>query len=278
MKLHIAFSGGKTSGYMTKLLLDKVAFLYEDVKVVFANTGQENEATLDFVHRCDKEFGFNVVWVEANVLSDVKGVGTSFKIVDYHTASRDGKPFEDVIRKFGIPNRTWQICSRELKANTVRAYLRSLGWRKKDYVSAIGIRHDEIHRISANCERDRLIYPLAEWFKVDKMFINTWWATQTFNLTLKEHQGNCKWCWKKSKRKLLTLANETPEIFEFPARMELMYAKAGNPNRKERAVFFQNYTSTIELLEEARRGDFNPFVDKHYDEPNGCSESCEVFQ
>ena len=277
MRLHIAFSGGKTSGYMTKLLLDKVAFLYEDVKVVFANTGQENEETLEFVHRCDREFGFNVVWVEANVLSDVKGIGTSFKIVDYNTASRDGKPFEDVIRKFGIPNRTWQICSRELKANTVKAYLRSLGWKKKDYVSAIGIRHDEIHRISANCEKDRLIYPLAEWLKVDKLFINTWWATQSFNLNLKEHQGNCKWCWKKSKRKLMTLANETPDIFEFPARMELMYAKAGNPNRKERAVFFQNYMSTAELMEESRKP-FDPFIDKFYDEPNGCSESCEVFQ
>jgi len=283
MNLHIAFSGGRTSAYMTKFLLDQcgVRDVFNDVKVVFANTGQEHEETLNFVNRCDIEFGFNTIWVEAEIISPIKGVGTSFRVVDFNTASRDGRPFEDVIRKFGIPNRTWQFCSRELKANAVRSYLRSVGWKKRDYFSAIGIRHDEIHRISSNCERDRLIYPLAEWRKVDKPYINYWWSQQSFDLKLKEHQGNCKWCWKKSKRKLLTLAIESPEIFEFPARMEREYANHGNPNRKERAVFFQNYTSTLELLEESRSLDFTPFIDKYHEEldaPNGCSESCEGFE
>lgn len=279
MNLHIAFSGGRTSAYMTKWLLDHTKMYFDKVVVVFANTGQEWENTLKFVKQCDDNFGFNTIWVEAEIHPQ-KGIGTSHKIVNYHTASRNGEPFEAMIAKYGIPNRTWQICSRELKANAVRSYLRSIGWKKRDYISAIGIRYDEIHRISANCERDNLIYPLAEIHPVDKLFINTWWATQKFNLQLKEHQGNCKWCWKKSKRKLLTIATETPDVFDFPARMESLYSKAGNPNRKERAVFFQNYTSTIELLEQAKNP-FDPFVDqfhKDLDAPNGCDESCEVFQ
>lgn len=277
-KLHIAFSGGRTSAYMTKFLLENSASMFDETVVVFANTGQEWEQTLEFVNNCDTNFNFNTVWVEA-VIHPEKGIGTGHKVVAFDTASRNGEPFEAMIAKYGIPNRTWQICSRELKANTVRSYLRSIGWKKKDYYSAIGIRHDEIHRISANCERDRLVYPLAEWHKVDKLFINTWWAQQEFNLKLKEHQGNCKWCWKKSKRKLLTIAKETPEVFQFPAKMELLYGKAGNPNRRERAVFFQNYTSTLELLAEADKP-FDKFVDTFHedlDAPNGCDESCEVF-
>lgn len=276
MNLHIAFSGGRTSAYMTKWLLDNVAYMFDKTVVVFANTGQEWEQTLEFVDKCDSYFNFNTVWVEADI-NFKKGIGTGHKIVDFKTASRNGEPFESMIAKYGIPNRTWQICSRELKANTVRSYLRSLGWKKKDYYSAIGIRHDEIHRISSNCERDRLIYPLAEWHKVDKLFINTWWAQQGFNLKLKEHQGNCKWCWKKSKRKLLTIAKETPEVFNFPVKMELLYESAGAPGRRERPVFFQNYMSTLELLAEAEKP-FDPFVDKFHDTPNGCDESCEVFQ
>jgi len=278
MNLHIAFSGGRTSAYMTKWLLDTVSFMFKKVIIVFANTGQEWEETLQFVNDCDRYFNFNTIWVEA-VIHPKKGVGTSHKIVNFNTASRNGEPFEAMIAKYGIPNRTWQTCSRELKANTVRSYLRSIGWKKRDYLSAIGIRYDEIHRISANCERDRLVYPLAEWHKVDKLHVNTFWATQNFNLRLKEHQGNCKWCWKKSKRKLFTIANETPEVFQFPARMEAQYQNAGTINRTERRVFFQNYTSTLELLEESKKP-FNPFIDKFHeylDTPGGCDESCEVF-
>ena len=275
-KLHIAFSGGRTSALMTKMLLDNVSHKYDAVKVVFANTGQEDERTLEFVDRCDKEFGFNTVWVEANVLSNKKGIGTSFKVVDFETASRDGEPYEAVITKYGIPNQTWQICSRELKTNTVRAYLRSIGWRKKGYHSAIGIRSDEVHRVSARMEADRIVYPFVEWWPTTKADVIAFWKKNNFDLNLPEHRGNCTWCWKKSKRKLLTLAQETPEIFDFPARMEKLYGHVGF--EKDARVFFRGRQSTEELLREARTTVIDRFVDVNYlDEPGGCTESCEPF-
>ena len=40
-KLLVSFSGGRTSGYMTKTVIDKYSNEY-DIKVVFANTGFEN--------------------------------------------------------------------------------------------------------------------------------------------------------------------------------------------------------------------------------------------
>lgn len=283
MNLHIAFSGGRTSAFMTKWLLENKAKEYDQVKIVFANTGQEHEKTLEFVQKCSENFGFNVVWVEALVPSNEKGVGTSHKIVNFETASRNGEPFEAVIKKFGIPNQTWQFCSRELKQAAVRSYLRSVGWKKKDYVTALGIRHDEAHRVSSNMVRDRLIYPLIEWVKVDKEFIRNFWFKQSFDLDIKEHYGNCVWCWKKSKRKLLTLAKEDPSIFDFPKKMEELYGDVGL--EEDPRVFFRGRTSTNQIIEESK----NHFVefsekpvqinifDDYLDAPGGCSESCDGF-
>lgn len=283
MKLHIAFSGGRTSAYMTHYLLKTNRHQYDDIKVVFANTGQEDEETLIFVDKCDKEFGFNVVWIEAHVISNEKGIGTKHKIVDFKTASRKGEPYEAVIAKYGIPNQTWQICSRELKSVPARSYLRSIGWKRKDYVSALGIRFDEVHRVSSNMARDRVIYPLIEHNPMTKQGVRSFWMNQSFDLNLPEHKGNCVWCWKKSKRKLLTLAKEDPTIFDFPKRMEEQYGHVGL--EKEPRVFFRGRTSTFQLLEESRKH-FIPFeekpfqinmFDEYLDSPGGCSESCDGF-
>ena len=46
--LVISFSGGRTSGYMTKKLLETKK-KWKEVLVLFANTGQEHEKTLEFI-------------------------------------------------------------------------------------------------------------------------------------------------------------------------------------------------------------------------------------
>lgn len=49
----ISFSGGRTSGYMLRHILDAHdGTLPDDVVVTFANTGKEREETLRFVHDC----------------------------------------------------------------------------------------------------------------------------------------------------------------------------------------------------------------------------------
>ena len=50
-----------------------------DARVVFANTGQEDERTLNFVRDCQEVFGWDVTWVEAEV-SRQKGEGTRHKV------------------------------------------------------------------------------------------------------------------------------------------------------------------------------------------------------
>jgi hypothetical protein len=284
MKLFNSFSGGKTSGYMSWWLKNNKFHEYDDVVTIFANTGQENEETLEFVNRCDKEWGLNVVWLEAAVNTE-KNKGTGFNIVSYETASRKGEPYEAMIQKYGIPNKAYPHCTRELKLQPMRAYIHSLGWMRGEYQTAIGIRVDEMDRVSSKMREENIVYPLIEFTKVTKEMINWWWERQSFNLDLPEHKGNCSWCWKKSKRKLLTLAAECPEIFEFPARMEEIHGLAGSNIDGTKRVFFRNNTSTQQLIDESKFpfAKYRPagvnfdLFNYEMDSANGCSESCEVY-
>ena len=214
-RLLLSFSGGETSAYMCKWVIDNMPEV--EVVTVFANTGQENEKTLEFVQACDKEFNLNVVWVEAVIGGEMEG--TSHKIVDFDTANRDGSVFEDMIKKYGIPNLSWKHCTRELKTNAINSYLKSIDWMisrgNMDFIScnrAIGIRADEIDRVKASYIEDKIIYPLAFQHPMTKPMINTFWRDMPFRLGLKGYEGNCKWCWKKSLRKHMTIINEQPEI------------------------------------------------------------------
>lgn len=285
-KLLISFSGGRTSAYMTKLLLDNWSDTHEIV-VVYANTGKEREETLKFIKKCDDEFGFNTVWIET-VMNQINGKGCSFKIVDYYTASRNGEPFEDVIKKHGIPNAATPHCSREMKSSPVNKYINSLGW--KDYKVALGIRIDELKRAK---EKPKVIYPLVKDFPTTKLKVNQWWNLQKFNLELKGYEGNCDLCWKKSKRKLLTIIHENPSFIDWWNQMELKYgeyipeSRQHNDKIKPPFTFFRNSESASDYLEDSKipfikaKDDYTlnelMFSEPELDFTNGCEESCEAF-
>lgn len=220
-KLLVSFSGGETSGFMAQWLKKNKSNEYEMV-FVFANTGEENEETLEFVDKCDKEFDLNVVWVES-VVHHGERLGTTHKVVDFKTASRNGEPFEEVIKKYGIPNQAFPHCNRELKLKPIHSYIKKeLDWKK--YYTAIGIRYDEIDRMVADRSTYNIIYPLIEEVKMTKRKVNFWWSNQEFRLNLKGYQGNCKTCWKKSFRNLTQIAKENPEYFNFFKLMENKYS------------------------------------------------------
>lgn len=285
-RISISFSGGKTSAYMTKMLLDhfRKHEPQREISVVFANTGQEHEETLKFVERCDREFGFGVVWLEASV-DPRRGKATGYKIVDFETASRKGEPFEEVIKKYGIPNKSYNHCTRETKLAPMIAYYNDLGWKPGGYSVAIGIRADEIDRVSIKTMEKGGFYPCAD-AGVTKDDVRGWWATQDFNLGIPEQLGNCTWCWKKSLRKLMTLTQTHPEIFEFPRRMEREHGLSGGPRRdggvKEPRIFFRESNSTETLFQKAALG-FTPYEDDKFipfddelDVGGSCGESCEI--
>ena len=288
-KLAISFSGGRTSAVMTKLCVDKFSETH-DIAITFANTGSEHENTLKFVDQCDNHFGWNVVWVEA-VVNPEKGQGIRHKVVTFETAARNGEPLEADFAKHGLPGPGWLHCTRDTKELPIKDYLKSvLGWKWGDFWIAIGIRADEMDRVSQNREKLKFVYPLVDagWAKED---VKQECASWPFDLDLKgEHYGNCTWCWKKSLRKHLTLAKESPEVFDFPRRMEKKYSNitALNDPNSSRQMFRGNMT-TVDIIEMARTKDFEPYADidqtqmfsqANYDvfldTGSACGESCEI--
>lgn len=291
-KLAISFSGGRSSAVMTKLCLDKYSDTHEIV-VTFANTGCEHPATLDFVKACDENWGFNTVWLEA-VINPDEGKGVTHKVVDYGTASRNGEPFEDYIKKYGIPNPTNPACTSRLKEDALNSYRKSIGWlngSKLEHKTAIGIRADEIDRMSEHAEKLGFIYPLVE-YGFTKSKVNAIMAAQPWDLKIpNDALGNCTWCWKKSDRKLYTLAKTHPEVFDFPARMEAKYAtvKAGEPYKASgpdgRRHFFRGHRDTTDIFREADAR-FNMILytdavqssifDELLDLGGACNDGCEI--
>lgn len=279
-RLLVSFSGGETSAFMTKWILDNWKDRYDDVQVVFANTGQENEETLEFVDRCDDEFGFNVTWVES-VVDPELGKGTTHRVVDFFTADREGHVFESVIQKYGIPNSSFPHCTRELKLKPITSFCRSIGWKSGTYDTAIGIRVDEIDRMSAKKDEYRFLYPLVSEVPMTKPDVNTWWRNQEFRLELKGYEGNCKWCWKKTLRKHYTLAKQSLSVYDFPMEMEDKYPSAGRG--EGRRVFFRSNRDTRDVLL-GSLCDFEEFHDDstvyntELDAPGGtCTEQCDAF-
>lgn len=270
-KLLVSFSGGETSAFMSQWLWKHCQDKYE-MLFVFANTGQENEETLIFINECEKYFGFKINWIECDVKKH-KGLGTTFKLTNFENAKRNGEPFEDVIKKYGIPNPSFLHCTRELKMNPIKAFAKSI-WGKEKYYLAIGIRIDEFDRMNPNREDLKIIYPLISknMQPMSKPMINFYWKQQPFRLNLKGYQGNCITCYKKSDKKLFQIAKENPNAFDFFDRMEVKYGFG-------QQIFRGNRTAK-DILEQAKS--WNGKVKNDAEEYNYQldlleNESCEVF-
>ncbi len=117
----MSFSGGRTSAFMLKQILDAHGgTLPADVHVCFANTGRELEETLTFVDECSRRWAVPIVWLEYDA-----DAPHHTRIVDHAIASRDGEPFRAVItaRDF-LPNPVARFCTAEFYAK--RLIMRSL--------------------------------------------------------------------------------------------------------------------------------------------------------
>ena len=60
----ISFSGGRTSGFMLKQIIDNNNGLPDNAVVCFANTGREMPQTLEFINDCSLNWGMKIVWLE----------------------------------------------------------------------------------------------------------------------------------------------------------------------------------------------------------------------
>ena len=215
--LIVSFSGGRTSAYMAYKIHHSEEFKNVQKVYVFANTGKEREETLEFVHRCDQAWNLGMFWIEADINPE-KGVGVHFSLVDFESANRTGKPFEDSIRKYGIPSQHNPHCSHYLKVTPIEKFAKHLF---KGHQMAIGFRMDEVQRVNPKTAQKRnLIFPLIDIWPTWNIQVRKFWEAQPFDLQLKDYQGNCDLCWKKSRRNRLTILNENPAIGEQWQRWE----------------------------------------------------------
>jgi 3'-phosphoadenosine 5'-phosphosulfate sulfotransferase (PAPS reductase)/FAD synthetase len=222
--------------------------------VCFANTGKEEEATLKFVRDCSENWNVKIHWIE---YQDHELPENRYKEVTYETASRNGEPFEAIIRKRQyLPNPVTRFCTSELKIRTMACFLKHSGLfddcSKSELESAswIGLRYDEDRRATKIKDKRRIPLFTAG---VTVQHISDFWDAQPFNLELPTYKGrtlagNCDLCFLKPLNQVATLIAENPERATWWVKMEaLALALASKPSgatfRKDRP----NYASMVKF-------------------------------
>jgi 3'-phosphoadenosine 5'-phosphosulfate sulfotransferase (PAPS reductase)/FAD synthetase len=247
--VQIAFSGGRTSAYMLHQIMEANGGL-GDAVVTFQNTGREMPQTLDFVAEVGARWGVPIVWLEY-----VGGPSVSFAIVNHNSASRNGEPFEALLRRRQmLPNLKARFCTEELKIRTAKRYLMALGW--KGWTAARGIRRDELARHKPPVPKERATpwHPLFD-AGVSKHDVAIFWRRQPFRLRLqvvkgKTLMGNCDGCFLKSEQNVALLARDYPERAAWWERMEAEHAHTA---RTHNGGMFSKRYSRRELREHIQR-------------------------
>jgi len=237
----ISFSGGRTSGLMLRRVLDAFGGkLPDDRKVIFENTGKEREETLVFIEECSQRWGVPIIWLEYRWQD-----GHGYRVVSFESASRKGEPFLDaIVARNYLPNPVTRFCTVELKLRTQNRFVReSLGWDK--YTNAVGLRADESKRVAKMTGRQRRfemtlfgeekvgkkrtnpstgetpLCPLAQ-AGVTLEDVTAFWASQPFDLQLRQDEGNCDLCFLKGAAKLVRIIRERPELADWWIEAEQM--------------------------------------------------------
>lgn len=267
----IQVSGGRTSGYLLRVLLDLYSGIFPDtVRVLFQNTGLEAPETLDFVNMISHEWGVPITWLEHDFAAPER-----LKIVTYETASRDGRPFWDLFSKnrphldgsFGpnpLPSPGKRYCTAELKTHLANRYLRYVAGWPLYYYSAVGLRADEPSRVV----KQREYPPQHTWVNIHPLYnlgvtaedVLAFWRTQPFDLALDpaDHLGNCVLCFLKPADQIKRNAALYPAATDLMIALEELPRDRNNRFRADRRTY-------RELRDAALAGDLaiereDPFI------------------
>lgn len=187
----VSFSGGRTSGYMLRRVLD--VGLRPDVHVLFADTGKERDETYRFVEGCAAQWAIAI-----------------------HRVERPGGFTQLITDRSYLPNPVARFCTQELKIRPMRDWMLARGY--EHWTTIVGIRADEPRRIAkiraaaeARSERWDIALPLAE-AGVTEAEVMAFWAGQPFDLQLRQHEGNCDLCFLKGPRKRQQIMRDRPDL------------------------------------------------------------------
>jgi hypothetical protein len=199
----------------------------KNIIYVFSDTGKERYETYEFLREVDKQFNLNLICIKP-VISQLSGVGTGYKLFEIHTTNcGGGEQYEDMIKKYGIPNITRPFCTRELKVIPIHKLCRDIFKdRRLNIAQAVGIRLDELRRVGKGSTKTSKIYPLVTDYRVSLLDVNNFFSDKTKpQLNLKPYEGNCDFCWKKSDKKLQQIHIDNPQTIQWWSNMELQYGE-----------------------------------------------------
>mgnify|MGYP001213651097 FL=1 len=260
----ISFSGGRTSAFMLKQIIDAHGgTLPDDIYVTFANTGKEMPETLDFVQACSEHWNVKVHWLELVTANERPFYRT--KEVTYKTASRNGKPFEALLgRRNHLPNPVARYCTAELKIRRMKDFM----WKMQGYEhwdNVLGLRYDEPKRVSSSrnaSERERWgnLMPMYDAKHTVKDVLE-FWQKANFDLTLPSIDGqtlagNCDLCFLKGRKTLTKLIKERPDLTTWWIAQENRIGEGTG------ATFRSDRPPYVELLKEAE----NPVMDDMFED------------
>jgi len=213
-------SGGRTSALMLRRVMDAHGGrLPPDVHVVFCNTGDEHQRTLEFLGEMAATWGIQLRWIERDWVAP-----EGFVEVTFESASRRCEPFEELIRRRRfLPNGSARFCTQELKIEAMRAFMRAQGY--EHWTSLVGLRWDEASRVAQHRERQMeeeeftSVYPLHR-ARVTKADVEAFWKVQGFDLGLPSWASNCRGCFLKSRAILERTERDAPGSLAWWAAQE----------------------------------------------------------
>lgn len=262
----VSVSGGKDSTACALLALERHG--PENLNLVFADTGNEHEQTLEYVHEYMPHFlGIPVQVVRADFTHQIQKkrefVRTKWP---KHGVSQDkidralvvlqpmGNPFLDLcIWKGRFPSRMAQFCTQELKTLPLVEYQSGLLDAGFLVESWQGIRRDESHNRRNALEREDIggglsIYrPLVEWTAQQTV---DYVRSKGMKLNPLYSQGmrrvGCMPCINAGKDELLAIAQRFPEHIERIAEWERIIGEAGKREVSGGQTFFTAVGETNE--------------------------------
>ena len=153
---------------------------------------------------------------------------------------------------------------------------------------ALGIRTDEIDRVSESYKENNTFYPPFE-NGIDSRLRNKFWSKEPIKLKIKGYEGNCDFCFEKSKRKRMTIAIENPDKLIWWNEMEHKYSlvpiegkEQYNEMVKNGGAYFGRMNESIQQIIEHAKQPFRKATDEYiyendlFDFESDCGNSCSI--
>lgn len=152
MKRVVSDSGGRSSKFLAKFMLDK--FGKENVDFVYMDTGEEHEDTYKFIKQCDEYFNLDLICLRGD-FSLPMGKGVGYNVVSIDDIKPDSKPFKEMMAKYGVPYTGGMFCTDRMKLKPYKKYCDKT-YGKNNYETWLGIRFDEPKRLVGDNKKKEL--------------------------------------------------------------------------------------------------------------------------